>query len=814
MAKVRADEVLGKAIDTDGVAVPRYDLVAPDGTVVATNVMLSLKNPIVQQGMTVDKVAMDECLAASGLAGGTKKALTLSQENFALFDGALVRFQLFDALSGAATLNVNNTGAKRIKTSSGEDPDGFVAGTWVDAIYSTVRDQYILMGGGGGNAALSQSVNLLEEVVDMKYCKVLTTQAVNVDLNAEWLSMGVLKATCETENYKWYMRIRQGSTLYEFRKVHKVTGVVEEFSATANFSWMPQIQISQSTSYYIYPKRMRMQLTPVRNGDAVLWAACARCYGNPNGNDYYWTDIAWGIVFPDNYVYIRYQQGAHSDSDGYYDPSYFPFNTINGYYDVKNQRIICAMPAEYISSSLYRGPYATPSHLISFNVTAHALVWDYTDGTSCGSAQYGRYIWVIDGSNAVGFPIYRYKTETSYGQSVPYCFRLSFTATAAPTTATAVGENLSFPCGSVEYPASASTGWVFVPESNTITLLCSQCNNAPGSNSSAGGYANTFTYNYAEKTASYKGYKLSSNSENYQYACCVPGYINKKAFLMLPQQYDDSTDSAFALLYELETHATQSMPACGLYTVKNAYTRGNPDNVVSYTWGGIVGPGMIAASFTGDSGLVVDQTNQVSTIVFAATTEGALIKWVCPEDGIYKFIAVGGGAEGSGSYGGGAGYLQLATAQLVTGDVVCCKIGTGGVVTQQSAYDVLRLKSKARATYAYLEKDPTATPLVFAMPASGNQGGATGAATPSGGGAGGYDLVQYGGQGMNFCSTGSTTVSVSSSSQTISVGNIALSKDRNGGVSANAGACTSGDGYGAGGAMNQNGKDGCLVIIR
>ena len=694
MAKVRADEVLGKAVDTDSVAVPRYDLVAPDGTVVATNVMLNLKNPIVQQGMNVDKVAMDECLAASGLAGGTKKALTLSQENFALFDGALVRFQLFDMLSGAATLNINNTGAKRIKTASGEDPDGFVAGTWVDAVYSAVRDQYILMGGGGGNAALSQTVNLLEEVIDMKYCKVLTTQAVNVDLNAEWLSMGVLKAACETENYKWYMRIRQGSTLYEFRKVHKTTGAVEEFSATADFSWMPQINISKNVSYYAHPERMRMQLTPVRNGDAVLWAACARCYGYTNDNSYYWTGIAWGIVFPDNYVHIQDQRSVQGDSSDY-DPSYFPFNTINGYYDVANKHIICAMPDYYSGSDPYKGYYATPSYLFSFNATTHALVWDYTDGTSYGAASYGRYIWVIDGSNAVGFPIYRYNGSNYYSRDVPYCFRLSFTATAAPTTYTAVGGNLSYPCGPVSRPPAPCVGWILEPESNTITLLCSYCQNAPGNGSSAGSYANTFTYNYVEKTASYKGYKLSSASDNYQYACCVPGYINKKAFLMLPQQYDDSTDSVFALLYELETHATQAVPACGLLTVNNSRTLGRSDSVVTYTWGGIVGPGMIAASFTGASGLVVDQTNQVSTIVLAATTEGTLIKWVCPEDGIYKFIAVGGGAEGSGSYGGGAGYLQLATAQLVTGDVVCCKIGTGGVVTQQSAYDVLRQIGRA-----------------------------------------------------------------------------------------------------------------------
>lgn len=813
MAKVRVDEVLDVAVSSDAAVVPRYNLVDPDGTIIAQNVQLQLTNPVVSEGMVVDKAAVDEILAASGPATGTKKDLKLAQENFALFDGALVRFQLFDMLSGAATLDVNNTGAKRIKTSSGEDPDGFVAGVWVDAVYSAVRDQYILMGGGGGNAALSQTVNLLEEVIDMKYCKVLTTQQTNIDLNAEWLSMGVLKATCETENYRWYMRIRQGSTVYEFRKVHKTAGTVEEFSATASFSWMPQIGISSSTSYYIYPRFMRMQLTPVRNGDAVLWAACASCYGTPGGSAMYYNEIAFGIVFPDNYVHIHYQQYAHN-SGNYYAPDFFPFNTINGYYDAENQRIICAMPPSYSDQYYYQGRYATTSYLYSFNATTHAQVWSYTSGPPYGNSDYGRYIWVIDESNAVGFSIYRYSNDAYYSSSQPYCFYMSFTATAAPATYTSVGGNLAYPISSKVYPEAACVGWALESDNSTITLLCTNCYAAPGGSSINYSYVNTFTYNYVAKTASYNGYQLSNSSSSAAYACCVPGYINKKAFLMLPQVYSSQTDSVFALLYDLETHTTQALPACGLIVVKQSYTYGASGVNTYYTWGGIIGPGMVAVSFTGDSGLVVDQTNQVSTLVLAATTEGALIKWICPEDGIYKFIAVGGGAEGSGSYGGGAGYLQLATAQLVAGDVVCCKIGTGGVTTQQYAYDVLRLKSKAQATYAYLENDPTATPLVFAMPASGNQGGATGAATPSGGGAGGYDLVQYGGQGMNFCSTGSTTVSVSSSSQTISVGNIALSKDRNGGVSANAGACTSGDGYGAGGAMNQNGKDGCLVIIR
>lgn len=67
---------------------------------------------------------------------------------------------------------------------------------------------------------------------------------------------------------------------------------------------------------------------------------------------------------------------------------------------------------------------------------------------------------------------------------------------------------------------------------------------------------------------------------------------------------------------------------------------------------------------------------------------------------------------------------------------------------------------------------------------------------------------------MNYTNSSSTTVSVSSSSATLAAGNIALSKGRNGGVSANAGACSSGDGYGAGGGYCQSGKDGVIVILK
>lgn len=149
MAKVRADEVLGKAVDTDSVAVPRYDLVAPDGTVVATNVALTLKNPIVQRGMNVDKAAMDECLAASGTTEGTASAFTLAQDNFALFDGALVRIKLHVDSGATPTLNINGTGAKALMQSKTKPfKAGIPAGTWVTFVYSSDFGFFLQQGSG------------------------------------------------------------------------------------------------------------------------------------------------------------------------------------------------------------------------------------------------------------------------------------------------------------------------------------------------------------------------------------------------------------------------------------------------------------------------------------------------------------------------------------------------------------------------------------------------------------------------------------------------------------------------------------------
>lgn len=147
MAKVRQNEVLGKALSSDTSVVPRFTIKKPDGTVVAENATIELTNPVVTEGMAVDKQAMDECLSASGTTAGSATAYTLAQQNFALFDGAIIRFKLHVDSGATPTINVNRTGAKKLMQDKYTPMNpGIPAGTWLTAVYSTTFGFFVLQG--------------------------------------------------------------------------------------------------------------------------------------------------------------------------------------------------------------------------------------------------------------------------------------------------------------------------------------------------------------------------------------------------------------------------------------------------------------------------------------------------------------------------------------------------------------------------------------------------------------------------------------------------------------------------------------------
>lgn len=148
MAIKRVDEVLDKAVATDTSVIPRYDVVLPNGTKVAENAALVLKNPVLTAGMPINKQAMDEVLAASGTTTGSATAFTLAQPGFVLADGATIRFKLHVDSGATPTINVNGTGAKKLMIDKYKPMKTTFAGTWLTAVYSSTFGFFVLQGSG------------------------------------------------------------------------------------------------------------------------------------------------------------------------------------------------------------------------------------------------------------------------------------------------------------------------------------------------------------------------------------------------------------------------------------------------------------------------------------------------------------------------------------------------------------------------------------------------------------------------------------------------------------------------------------------
>lgn len=163
------DEILRPAVSTDSTAVPRYDIVRPDGTIAEKNVAMRLANPVAREGTPISKAALDEMLAASGVTAGTATAYTLAQDEYTLFDGAPVRFRLHVASGDGATLNINGTGAKPLRDMMGAAmPGGITAGTWLTAYYSAAAGAYVLAGGEAMRALYGERYTVDDAVAYVK----------------------------------------------------------------------------------------------------------------------------------------------------------------------------------------------------------------------------------------------------------------------------------------------------------------------------------------------------------------------------------------------------------------------------------------------------------------------------------------------------------------------------------------------------------------------------------------------------------------------------------------------------------------------
>ena len=865
MAKIRSNEILDKALPTDKAVVPRFDIEDAQGSVLAANVTLTLKNPVIQQGMPVDKQAMDECLAASGAVTGTKKALVLAQENFVLFDGAPVAIKLFDKLSGGVTLDINNTGAKRIKTSENEDPDIGGAGVWVSLIYSAQRDVYILAANGGSSgssAAMSSGFNLLEEVENMKYCKIIATDTGNADYGTQWANQGIMAGFCETPNYHWYARIRVDSAQLEFLQLNKATQERKYASLALknNTILFPTYASRYTNSQFAsqYGNNIqKIQLVPVRNSDHILFiAAASYSYTLQDGSNvnesYGRTLFAEGLVVAD----MRVKANSNYTATGGVDYiSCMQLGISSALYDAASDTIFYTGRKKN-TTAFANGAALTPSILYACKVATLEDTWTFA-GTLSNNTTTGRAIWIVSSTEAYGFVCCNLNNgSTGNGTSKAVAWKITFSATQAPSTETAIGSNKTYTAAetSWQYFSAYMYGWYVAEDNSEIGLIQSGPVKQPGNSAKDSTYVYVWLFRLKLSEAPELSLEvpltlpLSDSSGSYYKTSCLPGYANKPCVaitaISFTQQAVSNTPSIMGYTDQMQNSVypninRRRMPcmivpldssAASAVTMPNIFVPGLISiQIPQWTSGNnSIQSGIYPRDFYNLDDISPKTVGYCAGEIADILTAGGLqklniykgVEVLCEEDGLYKFIIVGGGAQGSVQYAGGAGYLNIATKALAAGEKLYINIGPSALEVEMNNWNYFQV---ALGAVRYFEKN--ATSILFedgdmrlALGAAGNKGGANGGTTALSGGAGGYDLVTYGGNGMNYIPASSASGGGWPATNN-TIWNMPPQM-RNGGTSANSGGLSSGAGYGAGGHAGQSGysgdfgKTGCVVMIR
>lgn len=865
MAKIRSNEILDKALPTDKAVVPRFDIEDAQGSVLAANVTLTLKNPVIQQGMPVDKQAMDECLAASGAVTGTKKALVLAQENFVLFDGAPVSIKLFDKLSGGVTLDINGTGAKRIKTSENEDPDVGGTGVWVSLIYSAQRDVYILAASGGSSgssAAMSSGFNLLEEVENMKYCKIIATDTGNADYGTQWANQGIMAGFCETPNYRWYARIRVDSAQLEFLQLNKATQERKYASLALknNIILFPTYASRYTNSQFssLYSNVIqKIQLMPVRNSDHILFIAAASYYYTlqDKGN----IDESYGrSLFAEGLVVADMRVKANSNYTNTGRDTYIGIMQLgvsSALYDAASDTIFYTGRKKNITS-FGNSEALTPSVLYACKVATLEDTWTFA-GTISNTTTSGRAIWIMSSTEAYGFVCCNLQNSASQNStSKAVAWKITFSATQAPSTETRIGSNAGYLAAESTWQCFSAYmyGWYVAEDNSEIGLIQSGPIKQPGNSANDSNYVHVWLFRLKLSEAPELSLEVPltlplSNARTYDYkVSCLPGYASKPcvAVTAVSLTQDTVQNASSTMGYTTQTRNSvypninrRRMPcmivpldssAASAVTMPNIFVPGLISFQIPYkaSDNSNLDSNIYARDFYNLDDISPKTVGYCAGEIADILTAGGLqklniykgIEVLCEEDGLYKFIIVGGGAQGSVRYAGGAGYLNIATKALAAGEKLYINVGPSAL--EAEIYSSYGYFAVALCTVRYFEKNATSIlfedgDMQLALGAAGNKGGANGGTTTLSGGAGGYDLVTYGGNGMNYIPASS--VSGGWPATGTSVWNMPPQM-RNGGTSANSGGLSSGAGYGAGGHAGEInvsgdfGKPGCVVMIR
>ncbi len=594
------------------------------------------------------------------------------------------------------------------------------------------------VGDGGMN------INLLEEMIHMKYCKILETEQSSLH---PWLGAGALKCVVDSYNgaYRYYARVVAETAAFEVRREKKTTGEITNYSIPMSTT-LTYSRSSSVTTYWVG----RIVPVPVRHSDHMIFMY--------HGGYYYsstYKGVLGTICFDttaDRLVAIGQTSTTSSaleDGAGYYN-----YLNCNGY-----------------QGSILANAVRTDSGFIRFwcgyNESYSGYIYGMEEGGTAFSSYSSYRSTSMDDYTTYPYYVALYKNDYAHitGRTNQYHVQFTTANTATLLTTYAIS-------GVTYYSSVYSISGSDASGGYTRSLTYSE-----------DGLTSYFTFHYKSSPYTICRWTNTSLVAAPTYSVVDSNSQEERQYWTISRPTLWIVSSGSTLLTDqdsgqyLQSMTFAAKPAQSCYNDNYAITATATAPAV-YQMTNSAG---YILNHTGDGIIAWNQYGQVLDLRFYEQDTPVYQSWTCPEDGTYKILLVGGGAAGGATYGGGAGYLQIATVPLLEGDTVSYQVGKGGIYNQT-------VPANAQVTqFGELQ----------AMPGSGRMGGADGASTPSGGGGGGYNLVTYGGQGQNYSETTTTVF-----------------PDRNGGQSLNSGACTAGDGYGAGGGYLQNGKDGVIVILR
>ena len=639
----------------------------------------------------------------------------------------------------------------------------------------------------------------------------------------------MITGICETENYRWYARLCEAQKVVEFLRVSKSGGAADYFTSPT-FSTVPfpapSLTSVSNNENYGFTATGKLQLIPVRNGDSILFAAITGFYSQDyDGSKYTYVNtpgIMVGVVFPDLNVYVDVnliKNYATSDRTGGIALALCTqIGLLNGYLSDDGSTLFYSGFSAYTSFGA-TGARMFPGVLRALNTASHTLIWAYF-GTSAPTASQGRAVWVLNETKALWF--------AGFGNATA-CYAagyMSFSKAAAPTHETPIGSSAAWQgLLSVTYRLPFCTGWYVASDGSEVGIIGFNARGPGGTTTAYGGYAKLIAINPRSNSVRTSSRLIAIESSGDQSRVswfCLPGYADKPYIFFTGAALSNASYGwqAPAQLIRRETAATGiSLDLLGgnlrIPVFIDCFAIYDYVTGAQYRTEYIMNSSLRIADFLRKSGCFTGATGIVAFsdgTVASVTTSGVI--WHCEEDGIYKFIMVGGGGPGSMKKAGNAGSLAVACCYVAAGTDVLISPGHGGaslpdnnapsvVGTYTNASEVSMGPGAAgNTTVTVGDKIFLATGArEMQSNGPGAYGGINGDNSRNdesqlGGGAGGYDLTIYGGSGIDFQN------------------NQAFMPDRNGGRSSATGMPSGGTGYGAGGMRFQPGSNGCVVIIR